>query len=141
MSSFINHRKMFVRVLFLCISNLKSKSIQSSKEYIVQFRYNVIKSALQYIFLFCLWEQRILYCNCPNVSQFDDNAAKHVVFVFLGFLRVADGHFGGLLGETGQLFTSLVHLRLRLKMCRYNYIFKKLFLNVICIELDIYRVG
>ena len=52
MSSFIYHRKMFVRVLFLCIciSNLKSKSIQSSKEYIVQFRYNVIKSALQYIF-------------------------------------------------------------------------------------------
>ena len=50
MSSFIFYRKMFVRVLFLCLSNLKSKSIQSSKEYIVQFRYNVIKSALQYIF-------------------------------------------------------------------------------------------
>ena len=140
MSSFINHRKMFVRVLFLCISNLKSKSIQSSKEYIVQFRYNVIKSALQYIFF-------VLFMGTENTVFVPMSVSSMITRQNMSSL-----HFSVFYESRTDILVVFSARRVNFSPVLYTWdsvwkcvgiiIYKKkLFLNVICIKLEIYRVG
>ena len=140
MSSFIYHRKMFVRVLFLCISNLKSKSIQSSKEYIVQFRYNVIKSALQYIFF-------VLFMGTENTVFVPMSVSSMITRQNMSSL-----YFSVFYESRTDILVVFSARRVNFSPVLYTWdsvwkcvgiiIFKKkLFLNLICIKLEIYRVG
>ena len=140
MSSFIYHRKMFVRVLFLCLSNLKSKSIQSSKEYIVQFRYNVIKSALQYIFF-------VLFMGTENTVFVPMSVSSMITRQNMSSL-----HFSVFYESRTDILVVFSARRVNFSPVLYTWdsawkcvgiiIYKKkLFLNVICIKLEIYRFG